>query len=167
MSRHDRPAFDAAFWFQWIVATTVGWVLGRVFFPYIPDVAAGVGASVMQWPVLFGRIPKAWRWALASAVAWIAGSALLLATLPAGGQYLLGGLILGPLMGVAQWLILRHEVSWAGWWIVISTMAWITGLTLIPGILSTGALAGAMTGAALALLARNPKPPRATEPEAA
>jgi hypothetical protein len=165
MTGRDRPTFDAAFWFQWIIATTVGWVLARVLLPNISDVAAGVGASVLQWPILYQRVPKAWRWAVASAGTWIAGS-ILLATLPGDLQFLLGGLILGAMMGIAQWFILRQEVRWAGWWIVMSMIAWITGLTLIPGILSTGTLVSAMTGVALMLLSHNYKPPHPTEPEA-
>jgi len=165
MSRQDRPAFDTAFWFQWIVATTVGWVLGRVLLPNIASVAAGVGASVMQWPILYQRIPKAWRWAVVSAAAWIVGSILLLTAVPKDIQFLASGLILGAIMGVAQWLILRHTVRWAGWWIVMSIVAWSTGLTLIPGILSTGALVGALTGISLMLLSHNSKPPRPTNTE--
>ena len=72
-------------------------------------------------------------------------------------QILLSGVILGPILGLAQWLILRREVYWAGWWIVISTIAWITGVTLLPGILSTGALVGALGGIALSLLFHTPR----------
>jgi hypothetical protein len=157
MSEHNRPGFDAAFWFQWIMATTLGWLLGSVLLPNLPAIAAGVGVGVLQWPILYRRIPQAWRWVLATAIAWIGGSILLLIAVPSDLQLLLAGLVLGPLVGLAQWLILRREVHWAGWWIVISAMAWITGLTLLPGILVTGAMAGAMTGIALALLLRFPK----------
>jgi hypothetical protein len=158
MSRPERPAFDAIFWFQWIMATTLGWILGTVLLPYISLVAAGVGVGIMQWPVLYHRIPHAWRWLVGTAVAWIGGSLFILIAVPADLQVLLAGLLLGPLVGLAQWSVLRHQVSWAGWWIVVSTMAWITGLTLLPGTLSTGALAGALTGLALVLLFRYPKP---------
>jgi hypothetical protein len=157
MAEHDRPAFDAAFWFLWIVATSLGWLLGSLVFPNLPAISAGVGVGVMQWPILFRRLPASWRWALATAGAWIGGSILLLATVPAGLQSLVSGLVLGPVVGIAQWLILRREVHWSGWWIVISTIAWVTGLNLMPGILTTGSLAGALTGLALGLLYRQPK----------
>jgi hypothetical protein len=161
MSRQSRSAFDSFFWFQWILATALGWLLGSLLLPYISAIAAGVGAGIMQWPVLYHRIPRAWRWPVATAIAWLGGSLLLLAAVPADLQILLAGLILGPIVGLAQWLILRREVYWAGWWIVISTIAWITGLTLVPGILATGALAGALMGLALTLLFRYPKPAEA------
>jgi hypothetical protein len=152
MTDNDRLAFDAALWFQWIVATTLGWLLGSLIFPNLSIVSAGVGVGVLQWPVLFRRFPRTWRWALATAGAWIGGSVVVVAVLPAELQLLLSGLILGPVVGLAQWLILRREVRWAGWWIVTSTIAWVTGLTLLPGILATGALAGAISGIALSLL---------------
>jgi hypothetical protein len=157
MSKENRPAFDSFFWFQWIMATTLGWLLGSLLLPYISTTAAGVGVGIMQWPVLHHRIPRAWRWPVATAGVWIVGSLILLAAVPSDLQILVGGILLGPTVGLAQWLILRDQVHWGGWWIVISTMAWITGLTLLPGILATGAMVGALTGLALMLLFRYPK----------
>jgi hypothetical protein len=49
---------------------------------------------------------------------------------------------------------LRKEVEWAGWWIIINILAWTTGLTVLPGLLSSGALPGALTGLALVILFR-------------
>jgi hypothetical protein len=158
MAGKDKPAFDAAFWFQWIMATTLGWLLGGYLLAHLPVLPGGIGTGVLQWPILYQRIPRAWRWMLATALSWLAGAFLLLLAVPGGLQQLLAGFVVGPMVGLGQWLILRHEVRWAGWWIVVSTMAWVTGLTLLPGALSTGALSGAMTGAALALLYHEPKP---------
>jgi uncharacterized membrane protein HdeD (DUF308 family) len=53
-----------------------------------------------------------------------------------------------------QWSILRQEFELAGWWIVISIMAWTTGLVIMPGPLTSGALPGALTGIALVLFFR-------------
>lgn len=111
----------------------------------------------MQCLVLFHRIPQVWRWALFTAIAWIGGSVLLLTIVPSDLQFLLTGLTVGLCTGLAQWLILRREVRWAGWWIAINALAWAAGLTLLPGTLSTGALAGATTGIALSLLLHNPR----------
>ena len=152
MTEQGRPAFDSGLWFQWIMATTLGWLLGSVIFPNLPLISAGVGVGVLQWPILVRRIPQAWHWPLATAVAWIGASISLQIAVPAKLQLLLAGLILGPAVGLAQWLVLRGKAHWAGWWIVISTIAWITGLTLVPGILATGALVGALSGIALNLL---------------
>jgi hypothetical protein len=67
------------------------------------------------------------------------------------------GVVIGTMTGLAQWVILRKEVHWAGWWIVISALAWTTGLALIPGVLTSGVMPGAITGIALELLLRHPK----------
>ncbi len=142
------------------MATTLGWLLGNMIFPNLPAISAGVGVGVLQWPILYRRIARAWRWPLVTAVAWIGGSILLQIAVPSDLHLLLAGLILGPLVGLAQWLILRQGVRWAGWWIIISTIAWITGLTLLPGILASGAMVGALSGIALELLLRYPKPAR-------
>lgn len=139
------------------MATTLGWLLGDLLLPNLSAISAGVGVSLMQWAILYHRIPRAWRWPLVTATAWIGGSILLLVAVPADVQLLLSGLFIGPVVGLGQWLILRREVHWAGWWIVISTMAWITGLTLLPGILATGAMVGAISGIALELLLRYPR----------
>jgi hypothetical protein len=152
MSEHSQAAFDSALWFQWIMATTLGWLLGRVILQGLPAIGGGVGIGVLQWPILYRRIPRAWRWTVVTAVAWVGGSVLLQIVVPSDLHLLAGGLVLGPLVGLAQWLVLRQRVRWAGWWIVISTIAWITGLTLLPGILATGALVGALSGIALGLL---------------
>jgi hypothetical protein len=153
----DRPAFDAAFWFQWITATTLGWLLGGYLLAGLPLLPGGIGAGVLQWPILYRRVPRAWRWMLATALSWLAGAIVLLLAVPPALQTWLAGLIIGPIVGLGQWFILRRQVRWAGWWLVISTIAWITGLLLVPGALSTGALSGALSGLALVLLFRAPK----------
>jgi hypothetical protein len=157
MSERDQSVFDAALWFQWIMATTLGWLLGDLLLPNLSAISAGVGVGVLQWPILYRRIPRAWRWPLITALAWLGGSILISTIVPKDLQTLFSGPFLGPVVGLAQWLILRRELRWAGWWIVISAMAWITGLTLLPGILATGAMVGAISGIALALLLRYPK----------
>ena len=144
---------DWAFWFYWIMATTLGWVFGDLFFGGIPVIISGAFIAALQWAVLYKRIQKAWRWALVSSAAWIIGFILLTILFP-GSFELFAGLILGGVVGIAQWFILRNEVDWSGWWIVISIMAWITGLNLMPGLLTSGALPGALTGLTLMILFR-------------
>ncbi|MFN2291249.1 MAG: hypothetical protein ACK2UC_08680 [Anaerolineae bacterium] len=161
----DRPAFDTAFWFQWIMATTLGWLLGGYLLANLPILPGGIGAAVLQWPILYRRMASAWRWTLVTSLTWLAGSLMLLITVPADLHRLLAGFVVAPIVGLGQWLILRREVHWAGWWIIVSTMAWTTGLLLVPGALSTGSLAGAITGVALMLLYRAPKPERSQREE--
>lgn len=149
--------FDWAVWFKWIIATTLGWILAVAIFSGIPYIAAGFTLGILQWLVLQHRIRQAWRWILASAIGWAIGGSIgyFIAPLDPG---ILTGLVIGAAAGIAQWLILRQENFWAGWWIPISLIAWTTGLGMVPGLFSTGALAGAISGLALVLLLPNPKP---------
>ncbi len=157
MSEPKFNDFDWAFWFQWIMATTLGWILGRFLLPNLAFAVIGIALGIMQWFVLRGHIHKAWRWIIATMVGWTTGSTLIL-FLAADGTEFFAGVILGITVGVAQWLILRREVQWNGWWIVISVVAWTTGMALLPGLLSTGAMIGAISGIALGLLFQFPKP---------
>ena len=139
--------FDWALWFYWIMATTLGWLIGNLFFRGLPVIIAGVLIAALQWSVLNKRIPKAWRWFVFSALGWMLGFISFQVFMP--DLPLLVGPVLGALVGVGQWLVLRNHFDWAGWWLVISPLAWTTGLTVMPGVLTSGTLPGALTGLAL------------------
>jgi hypothetical protein len=144
---------DWALWFYWIMATTLGWLVGALLFNGIPLVISGVAIAAFQWSVLYKRIQKSWRWLVFSSLAWIAGYILFILLIPEQMSLLLGP-FLGAILGVIQWLILRRELELAGWWIPMSILAWTTGLVLVPGALSSGALPGALTGLTLVILFR-------------
>jgi hypothetical protein len=113
----------------------------------------GVIVGTAQWLVLRRPLPRLrWRdWALATAagacIAWTLGmvpSTLLAATADTGAApsgepndavlYTLAaamGLALGPILGVPQWLALRHHVRRAGWWAAANAAAWAVGMPLI------------------------------------
>lgn len=156
MSEPKINGFDWAFWFLWIMATTMGWLLGRFLLPNLASVIIGLAMGILQWLILQGRIHNAWRWIIATLIGWTVGSMLIL-YLVADGTEFLAGVILGCTVGIAQWLVLRDEFKWMGWWIPINVVAWTTGMALLPGIFSTGAMIGAITGIALGLLLQNPK----------
>lgn len=153
MKHNHTETMDWALWFYWIMATTLGWVFGNIFFSGIPIIFSGTLVAVMQSAILYKRIQKAWRWALASSVGWITGYILLVILFPAIFDILIG-LVLGGVIGAIQWFILKNEVDWSGWWIVINIIAWTTGLNLMPGLLTTVALPGALTGLTLVILFR-------------
>jgi len=156
MSDTKLAAFDWAFYFQWIMATTLGWVLAQVLLPAVVLLAAGPIVALFQWFLLQRRIKVAWRWIAHSTIGWTVGVMLIL-SVPAELDILIGPAI-GLAAGVAQWLILREEIQWSVWWPAISLIAWTSGLSLLPGFLTTGALAGSITGVALELLLRYPIP---------
>lgn len=153
MKDTNSESLDWALWFYWIMATTLGWLAGWLLGGAIPDVVSGVAIAAFQWAVLYQRIQKAWRWAIFSSLGWIAGYILYVIFFSANMGFIQGPL-LGGMVGFAQWLLLRKELDWAGWWIIISIIAWTTGLTLMPGFLTSGALPGALTGLTLVILFR-------------
>ena len=157
MKDTKSETMDWAFWFYWIMATTLGWLAGILFLSAIQIVISGVAIAALQWTVLYKRIQKAWRWAIYSSLGWIVGYILFVLFFPAHMGFLLGP-VLGGIIGVVQWLILRKELDWAGWWTIVSILAWTTGLTVMPGLLTSGALPGALTGLTLVILFRYSEP---------
>ena len=157
MRETRSESLDWALWFYWIMATTLGWLAGSLFSSAIPVVISGVAIASFQWSVLYRRIQRAWRWAIYSSLAWFAGYLLLVIFLPQQMNVLLGP-FLGGILGVVQWLILRKELKWSAWWIPISMLAWTTGLTVVPGFLTSGSLPGALTGLTLLILFRYSSP---------
>lgn len=137
------------------MATTWGWLLGS-FIPGLTLVISGFMVAVFQWLVLQGRLHRPWRWILLTSIGWIAGYLIAFYLLPQELETFTG-MILGLTTGIAQWIILRRELHWAGWWIVFSVIGWITGLHLLSGLFLTGTMAGALTGLCLEVLLRNPK----------
>lgn len=156
MSSGSPHSFDWYFWFQWMMATTSGWVLGRFLFPNLSMVVIGIGIGVLQFFVLQYKIRRAWRWIIASVLGWTLGASIIFLFVQDGNDFL-AGLVIGLSLGIAQWFIIRQEVQWHAWWVVISVVAWTTGIGLLPGIFLTGVLAGAITGVAIELLLRFPK----------
>jgi len=156
MTARKVLSFDWILWFQWIMATAWGWILGSLLFAGIYLAAAGVTVAVFQWVILRSHLRGAWRWLPASIIGWGVGTGLAFALGQLEPSFVTGSL-LGSAVGLAQWLILRREVRWAGWWIAISVVGWSTGMSMALAPLLAGVLAGAMTGIALLLLPRMPK----------
>jgi hypothetical protein len=155
MSKQKRNPFDWGLLFLWMVATTMGWFLGQAILPGVAVIITGFGIGILQWLALQGRFPKTWHWIVASGLGWAAGWLISYLGLPQEVE-ILAGMVFGASMGAAQWLILRHQVHWSGWWIVASIVGWTTGLTLLPGILLTGIMGGLISGIALEILLRFP-----------
>jgi hypothetical protein len=160
MLRRQSPGFDWALFFYWLVATAAGMLAGWLFVPAIALPAGGVAVALLQGAVLYRTVPKVWQWILASAAGWMAGVVASLVLVPPGFG-LLTGTIIGALTGAAQWLVLRRYVHWAGWWIVVSCLAWAiglgSGLDSMPRALLSGVMAGTLSGLVLDLLLRQPK----------
>jgi hypothetical protein len=157
MAEQKTLPFDWALWFQWLMATSIAWVLGRFLLPNLAFIVIGLALGILQWIILKRSLQNAWWWILATTLGWMLGSVIIMFALPEGMDFT-AGVILGTTTGLAQWLILRREVYWSAWWIVINIVAWTTGFALLPGIFLTGVLAGLITATAMVLLLQYPKP---------
>jgi chromate transport protein ChrA len=157
----------------------------------------GVSVGLAQWLVLRRRLPllRQRTWVMATAlgafVAWTLGmmpSSLMMlihgadATPPPAlsdaAVYALAaamGAVLGIILGIPQWRVLRRSVTRAGWWVWANAAAWLVGMPLvfigadsapvaasvlnrtliaIATIAAAGALVGAVHGLALLWLLR-------------
>lgn len=134
----------------------VGWVLGRFLFINLSIVSIGLALGILQWFILQYRILQPWRWILATMLGWTLEAMILFIAIP-NSMGFITGLMIGLTTGSAQWLILHREVYWAGWWITINVVDWTISMALLPGFLSTGAMAGAIIGFAMELLLHFPR----------
>ncbi len=113
----------------------------------------GMVVGTVQWFVLRRPLNKIrWRvWAMATAlgafVAWTLGmipSTLFFTGDNSGGAastqmsdvmvYALAaamGFVLGPILGVPQWLALRRHLPKAGWWVLANALAWMCGMVVV------------------------------------
>lgn len=154
----------------------------------------GTVVGTAQWLVLKGPMPSMrWRtWAFATGVgafvAWTLGMVPSTALSPGEsgggsaaepplaamlGLAFLMGLVLGPVLGFAQWIVLRRFVGRALLWMPANALAWAFGMVVIfAGIqlateggragpvlagtlLGAGAVVGAVHGAALLAMLRS------------
>jgi len=157
----DQKAFslDGKFVFQWLMVTTAGWLAAWLFLPAIVLAAGGVAVSALQALVLYRLIPKAWQWIVFSLIGWFVGLGLVLALPP--GLGFVSGAVIGATTGIAQWVLLRRQFRWAGWWIAVSAAAWSLGLAIgqsaLPRALLCGSAVGMMSGFFLDILTNFPK----------
>lgn len=161
----------------------------------------GLIVATAQWLVLRQPLSQlSWRtWALVTAlgafIAWTLGmipSTFFLTRAHSGatgsaqmsefviyGLAALMGLVLGPVLGVPQWLALRRYVQKASWWVLANAIAWAFGMMVVfigmhvvlrdgfhPGMLTilllfllvAGGTVGAVHGIALVWLIQSLRP---------
>jgi hypothetical protein len=191
----ERKRIGWGFWLQWALASTAGLYVGFIMAFVIAvfselelglgewpgelaiGIVPGIGVGVLQWVVLRRRVSGAGWWVLASAAggygiiqAGFNGYSETLwsyvSLLGWTGVVALGGAVTGTL----QWLVLREQVSRAGWWVFASTVGWGLGMTAaiafswgvgvsdFGALGGTGVVLGALTGGALVWMLRQPVP---------
>ena len=134
----------------------------------------GTVVGTAQWLVLRRHLPgMRWAaWAVATGagvfLAWTLGmvpSTVLSLRAPGGqeaapaepsgmvvfGLAFLMGLVLGPVLGFAQWLALRRFVSHAALWVPANALAWAFGMVVIFAGVGPATSGGFGLGAALSL----------------
>jgi hypothetical protein len=66
------------------------------------------------------------------------------------------GLVLGPVLGIPQWRILRRFMRHAGWWVAANAVAWAAGMPvifLVAGAIPANASAAVIVAAVVAACA--------------
>lgn len=132
----------------------------------VGGVIGGGISGLCQWLILRRRVSRADGWILLTVAGWAIGWAITLgatsfsssveqhiaeqvfslAAFPAGGA----------IAGLGQWLLLRHNVKRAGWWILATAVSWgmayLLGALFEDFIFMSGSVVGVITGTTLVLL---------------
>jgi hypothetical protein len=179
-------------WLLWVLITTIGWTLGFFIGFILADVVGDIFESGLLVDTIFGavlasmvgvlqrfflpvQVPRAGRWVLASTAGFalaFAGNFVVLGELGSFVELLDWTVVAafgGAVTGILQWLVLRGQVSRAGWWVLASTVGWGLSMAVVGALedVGVGAFSGApvggvvlgvVTGAALVWLLRQPLP---------
>jgi hypothetical protein len=148
-------------WLQWLLANIAGTIFMYVeilAFTPVGGSVRGLWLGLLQWVVLRQQVSQAGWWILMTAV----GGALSGAVDCGGGLYgaLSNGALSGLWLGLLQWVVLRQQVSQAGWWVLAMPLSW--GIAWGIGWVGsdeagtiTGAIGGAVSGTVLVWLLRH------------
>jgi cation transport ATPase len=130
--------------FWWTLATMIGIILGVVVgdsvssamrggdvFSYsITDatliIIGSIGFSGGQWLILRRHISDSIWWILATTIGVAVGGAIASSTfgnIVYNSSIFMAIAMIGFAVGVAQWLVLRRQITKGGWWIAITTVS--------------------------------------------
>ncbi len=151
--------------------------LARIIVP----VLAGTIIGFAQWIVLRRYVTPSSNWVLAGGASWAAGyvlGLLLVQTLPSTiFVEVIAYLLFGVIVAMVQWPVLRREIPNLLIWILASSLGWAAGFwtsqallplffkvpSIEPAVSTTiiavtsGLVAGAITGIALVWIVRKPE----------
>lgn len=183
----SNPASAAGrypWWLGWTLFTALGLGIGFTLGIFVSwelgdaaEAALGTTAAWFVFAMLFGGLTalglslgqltvvqeNPWRWALYSVVGGVVGLLLIMPAiadnprLPEPVQPLIGGLVMGTAIGLAQWLLLRRTITDAASWIFFTAaaIALAMGVSFALGdegrelvAFTVGPLVGALTTAA-------------------
>jgi len=155
-------------------------VLDLGFAQIAVPVLAGTVIGFAQWIVLKPYLTAGTDWALADGLSWAAGyvlGLLLIQMLPSTVfAAFIGYFLFGVIVALVQWPVLRREIPQVLTWVVASALAWALGYWASQAVLSlfsdpviapvvgttviavtSGLVAGAITGLALIWIVRKPE----------
>jgi hypothetical protein len=143
-------------------------------------VLAGTVIGLAQWLVLRRYVTASTRWDWTDGISWAAGyilGLLLIQLLPSTVfAIFVGYFLFGVIVALVQWPVLRREIPQVLTWMVASAVAWAVGYWVSQAVLSlfndpvidpvvgttviavsSGLVAGAITGLALIWIVRKPE----------
>ena len=156
-------------------------LLNLSFAQIIVPVLAGTIIGFAQWIVLRRYVTATTHWVLADGISWAVGYILglfLIQMLPSSVfAAFVGYFLFGVIVALVQWPVLRREIPHILTWILASAVAWAGGFwasqavlplflhgpTIAPTLSTTviavtsGLVAGAITGIALIWIVRRPE----------
>jgi hypothetical protein len=156
-------------------------LLNLGFAQIIVPVLAGTIIGFAQWIVLRRYVTASTQWVLADGISWAAGYILglfLIQILPSTlFAAFIGYFLFGVIVALLQWPVLRREIPHVITWIIASAVAWAVGFwasqvvlplffhgpTIAPTLstsviaVTSGLVAGAITGIALIWIVRKPE----------
>jgi len=178
MTPKRRISVNWLIWLQWAFASGFGGALGFTLADTILDTFGealrsamaelvifgllGATMGILQWLVLRKHLSQAGWWVAASA-----GAGMLIGI---GAAYfsnqvevnvVIGYALVGVILGMLQWLVLRGQISWSALWIIASSLGWtlavlevqsldqlglMRGLSETLGIILAFGMAGTMVG---------------------
>jgi len=143
-------------------------------------VLAGTAIGLAQWLVLRRYVTASTQWDWTDGLSWAAGyilGLLLIQLLPSTVfAAFIGYFLFGVIVALVQWPVLRREIPQILTWVVASAVAWAIGYWASQAVLSlftdpliepvvgttviavtSGLVAGAITGVALIWIVRRPE----------
>ena len=167
-------------WFLWLMASSIGWGWGvywgwfdgtepktlqvapaALLAGYLGLIVGAITMGVLQWVVLRKHIYLAFRWLLASLGALAVAGVLMIIgeVIEKDLGWKLGISSFGLVVGVLQWMVLRGQIRFAGWWVWVSTVGWGIGMPAgdAAGPPGLGAVYGVITATMLVWLLRQKK----------
>jgi hypothetical protein len=107
--------------FQWAEAQTAPTQSGRVYKVPVTE-ATPAGWGLWMW------------WVIATSISLgigLLGSNYLGGEMAFSSYAIIMGLLIGLATGIAQWLVLRPHLNYAGWWVLASMLGWAIGVFIV------------------------------------